>query len=206
MMACQLPVSGREQQTSQDLLLQALWPAQGMQQLDARLQRLIGTNCKLVLNSPRKRDVVELVRANSASFWKATSMIPGRKPHTHPRENFMLFHTAAAGLSPVPAPSGPADDEFDLEYYHRVLVYATLVQQANTDHERSAPFAAYSTDELHEFVRASKLHIVDWIAAAATTPHQKAVSRNVVDYISYVPPQETCTHPYHHQHRHNHPH
>ncbi|KWU42204.1 hypothetical protein RHOSPDRAFT_36244 [Rhodotorula sp. JG-1b] len=121
MMACQVPASTPAQKSAQDLLRKALLPAQG---IDSWM--LIGKNCQLMLQSPRKRDIVELVRANSASFWSQASMIPGRRPYNHPRESFMLFHTATTALSPVPAPSGPADEKYDLDFYHRVLIYATL--------------------------------------------------------------------------------
>ncbi|TKA51986.1 hypothetical protein B0A53_05070 [Rhodotorula sp. CCFEE 5036] len=147
MMACQVQASTPGQKSAQDLLKKALLPAQGMERYN-RLRRLIGKNCRLVLNSPRKRDIVELVRANSASFWSQASMIPGLRPYNHPRESFILFHTAATALSPVPAPSGPADEKYDLDFYHRVLIYATLFEQATTNHERKAPFAAYTTEEL----------------------------------------------------------
>lgn len=154
-------------------------------------------------NSPRKRDIVELVRANSASFWNETSMIPGRGPYTHPRENFILFHTAATALSAVPAPSGPADDKYDLDFYHRVLIYATLFQQATTDHERKAPFAAYTTEELDALATACGQQIIDWSSMTATTPHQKAVSENIVKYMLHTreePSAHQCTHHSHHHH------
>ena len=155
-----------------------------------------------MLQSPRKRDIVELVRANSASFWSQASMIPGRRPYNHPRESFMLFHTATTALSPVPAPSGPADEKYDLDFYHRVLIYATLFEQATTDHERKAPFAAYTTEELDALATSCGQQIINWSSTTATTPHQKAVSQNVVKYMlhAYEPPAQKCPHHSHHHH------
>ncbi|GAA5963670.1 hypothetical protein JCM8115_004236 [Rhodotorula mucilaginosa] len=185
MMACQVQASTPGQKSAQDLLKKALLPAQGMERYN-RLRRLIGKNCRLDLNSPRKRDIVELVRANSASFWSQASMIPGLRPYNHPRESFILFHTAATALSPVPAPSGPADEKYDLDFYHRVLIYATLFEQATTNHERKAPFAAYTTEELDALATSCGQQIIDWSSTAAINSHQRAVSRNVVEYMLHA--------------------
>lgn len=130
-------------------------------------------------------------------------MIPSLRPYNHPRESFILLHTAATALSPVPAPSGPADEKYDLDFYHRVLIYATLFEQATTNHERKAPFAAYTTEELDALATSCGQQIIDWSSTTAINSHQRAVSRNVVEYMLHAyeqPSAQKCTHHSHHHH------
>ncbi|GAA5990852.1 hypothetical protein JCM10908_000045 [Rhodotorula pacifica] len=182
-MAVRFQASSKMQKTSQDLIRAALAPAESDGEIAREIARCRGQNCQLILNSPRKRDKVELIRANSASFWKNSAM-GGRPFHTTPLENFITYHTATAGLGPVPAPNGPSDDKFDTEFYHRVLVFATLEQQAETQHERKAPFAAYTTKELADLSDASGKALLGWAAKTASTAHQEAVYDNIVLYFN----------------------